>query len=201
MPSVIGSSSSTTATDTNPAQEHTTSQQEANDRLAGLIRLVPAQLSQFLQQQHQQGTAAEHQHAQQQTPTRPASSNTNTYQPRSAPSTAANKLHFKTVVDLNSGARAAELSWHVRLQQQPARLAVKRSNRHKTRVSYEAQVALRCVRLGQSRGWEGLELYISGGCCNAAAVTACWVGKAFQPGAAGATGCFAATAALVYTLL
>jgi hypothetical protein len=58
---------------------------------------------------------------------------------------AASKLSCKTVVDMNSGLCSTELAWHVRAQeqqQQPARMAVKVSNRHKTRVTFDAQVAL-----------------------------------------------------------
>lgn len=136
---------STTATDTSSVQQHDDS--SASNRVAGLTSLVSPQLSHILKLQ--QGAASTGpqlhcKHAQQQTPISPVSSSS-THHRRPSPCTAANKLHLKTVVDLNSGARAAELSWHVRLQQQPGRLAVKLSNTHKTRVTYEAHVALRCV--------------------------------------------------------
>lgn len=67
----------------------------------------------------------------------------NTKEQKRREASPASKLHLKTVMDLNSGAQAAELSWHTRLDQQPARLAVKLSNRHKARVTFDAQVALR----------------------------------------------------------
>lgn len=57
----------------------------------------------------------------------------------------ADKLSCKVVLDSNSGSCATELCWHVRTEQQPAKLAVKLSNRHQTRVSFDAQVALRWV--------------------------------------------------------
>lgn len=56
---------------------------------------------------------------------------------------AADKLSLKTVVDMNSGVCTGELSWHVRLDGQPTRLAVKLSNKHHTRVGFDLQVALR----------------------------------------------------------
>jgi hypothetical protein len=61
-------------------------------------------------------------------------------------------------VDLNNGAQAAELSWHTRLDQQPARLAVKLSNRHKARVTFDAQVALRwgALALCQPKGCDAV---------------------------------------------
>lgn len=62
---------------------------------------------------------------------------------RQSISNAANKLSCTTVMDLNSGLCSAELSWHVRTEHQPARMAVKLSNRQHTRVTFDAQVALR----------------------------------------------------------
>lgn len=55
---------------------------------------------------------------------------------------AATKLSCKTVLDPNTRLCSAELAWHVRLKQQPARLAVKLSNKHSTRVTFDAQVGL-----------------------------------------------------------
>jgi hypothetical protein len=55
----------------------------------------------------------------------------------------ADKLSFKVVLDSNSGSCATELCWHMRTEQQRAKLAVKLSNRNQTRISFDAQVALR----------------------------------------------------------
>lgn len=78
---------------------------------------------------------------------------------------AADKLSLKTVVDMNSGVCTGELSWHVRLDGQPARLAVKLSNKHHTRVGFDLQVALRSPRhvlrlAGNPQGINSASLFI-----------------------------------------